>query len=360
MAKERVRVGIIGAGWAGRAHARFYKRVPFVDVVGWADVVPGKAAEAALEAGVPPSGVFEDYNQMLEKLDLDAVSVATFNMGHRQPTVDALAAGKHVLLEKPMAANLEDARAIMQAWEERRDRILMVGFQPDFSAEHQAAKQIVDTGALGDIYYAEAVTHRRWGVPGGNFVRKETAGAGTLVDTGVYAIHTALWLMGDPKPVSVSAITGNPLIKGFKGVKETFAGPWSAADVSVEEFAFAFVRFENEAALSVKSTWAANADTLGRPFFLGTKAGMALRPLEVFVNQQYGDLNMTATPQGLPTPESDREASWTAKMRNFAEAVRDDKPSPIDPRGVFLVNVVMDGILRSSAVGHEVKVSAEY
>ena len=81
MAKERVRVGIIGAGWAGRAHARFYKRVPFVDVVGWADVVPGKAAEAALEAGVPPSGVFEDYNQMLEKLDLDAVSVATFNMG---------------------------------------------------------------------------------------------------------------------------------------------------------------------------------------------------------------------------------------------------------------------------------------
>ena len=50
-------------------------------------------------------------------------------MGHRQPTVDALAAGKHVLLEKPMAANIEDARAIMQAWEEHSDRILMVGFQ---------------------------------------------------------------------------------------------------------------------------------------------------------------------------------------------------------------------------------------
>jgi predicted dehydrogenase len=297
---------------------------------------------------------------MLDQLELDAVSVCAFNMGHRQPTVDALAAGKHVLLEKPMAANLADARAIMQAWEERRDRILMVGFQPDFSAEHQAARQIVDAGALGDVYYAEAVTHRRWGVPGGNFVRKETAGAGTLVDTGVYAIHTALWLMGDPKPVSVSAITGNPLIKGFKGVKQTFAGPWSAADVDVEEFAFAFVRFANGAALTVKSTWAANADTLGRPFFLGTRGGLALRPLELFVNNQYGELNMTSSPQGLPTAEGDREASWTAKMRNFAEAVRDDRPSPIDPRGVFLVNVVMDGILRSAEAGHEVKVSAEY
>jgi predicted dehydrogenase len=297
---------------------------------------------------------------MLEQLELDGVSVCTFNMGHRQPTIDALAAGKHVLLEKPMAANLEDARAIMRAWEQHRDCILMVGFQPDFSAEHQAARQIVDTGALGDIYYAEAVTHRRWGVPGGNFVKKATAGAGTLVDTGVYAIHTALWLMGDPKPVSVSAITGSPLIKGFKGVRQTFAGPWSAADVDVEEFAFAFVRFENDAALTVKSTWAANADTIGRSFFLGTKAGLALRPLELFVNHQYGELNMTATPVGLPSAEADREASWTAKMRSFAEAVRDGRPSPIDPRGVFLVNVVMDGVLRSAAARHEVKVSSDY
>jgi predicted dehydrogenase len=259
-----------------------------------------------------------------------------------------------------MAANLEDARAIMRAWEQHRDCILMVGFQPDFSAEHQAARQIVDTGALGDIYYAEAVTHRRWGVPGGNFVKKATAGAGTLVDTGVYAIHTALWLMGDPKPVSVAAITGNPLIKGFKGVRQTVAGSWSAADVDVEEFAFAFVRFENDAALTVKSTWAANADTLGRPFFLGTKAGLALRPLEVFVNQQYGELNTTSTVAGLPTVESDWENSWTAKMRNFAEAVRDGKPSPIDPRGVYLVNVIMDGILRSAKAGREVELEVTY
>lgn len=360
MAKERIRVAIIGAGWAGKAHARFYKKVPFVDLVGWADMVPGKAAEAAAEAGVPASGVFEDYRQMLRELELDGVSVATYNMGHREPTIEALAAGKHVLLEKPMAATLEDAQAIMRAWNEHQDRILMVGFQPDFSAEHQAARKIVDSGVLGDIYYAEAVTHRRWGVPGGNFVKKSTAGAGTLVDTGVYAIHTALWLMGDPKPVSVSAIVGNPLIKGYKGVKQTFAGPWSAADVDVEEFAFAFVRFENDAALTVKSTWAAHADTIGRPFFLGTKAGLALSPVELFLNNQYGELNMTSAPQGLPSNRDDWENSWTAKMRNFAEAVRDDAPSPIDPRGVFLVNVIMDGILRSAASKREVDVSVEY
>lgn len=362
MPRERIRVAIIGSGWAGKNHAKHYMRIPWVDIVGWADVVPGKAAQAAAEVGVPPDRAFEDYRRMLAELEIDAVSVCTYNMGHRAPTVDALTAGKHVLLEKPMAATLEDAKAIMRTWEQHKDRILMVGFQPDFSAEHQAAKQIVDAGALGDIYYAEAITHRRWGVPGGNFVNKQTAGSGTLVDTGVYAIHTALWMMGDPKPVAVTAITGNPLIKGFKGIKQTFAGPWSASTVDVEEFAFAFVRFANDAALVVKSTWAAHADpdTLGRPFFLGTRGGMALRPLQLFVNQQYGDLNMTSSPSGLPTPEADRDASWHAKMLRFSEAVRDDLPSPIDPRGVFLVNVIMDGILRSSEEKREVKVEVGY
>ena len=360
MPDKRIRVAIIGAGWAGHTHARFYKRVPFVDVVGWADMVPGKAAAAAAEHGVPAEGVYEDYERMFKELELDAVSVCTFNMGHREPTIAALEAGKHVLLEKPMAATLPDAQAIMRTWEQRQGQILMVGFQPDFSAEHQAAKQIVDSGALGDIYYAEAVTHRRWNVPGGNFVKKSTAGAGTLVDTGVYAIHNALWMMGDPKPVAVTGITGNPLTKAYKGVKNAFGGPWTAKDMEVEEYAFAFVRFENDAAMTVKSTWTANTESLGRSYFLGTKAGLALRPLEVYQNLQYGgELNMTSTVANLDLTD-DWNKSWTAKMQTFAEAVRDGKPSPIDPRGVFLVNVIMDGILRSAETGREVAVDASY
>ncbi|TAK25833.1 MAG: Gfo/Idh/MocA family oxidoreductase, partial [Chloroflexota bacterium] len=284
MPDKKVRVAIIGAGWAGQTHARFYKQLPFVEIVGWADMVPGKAGQAAAAAGIPADRVFDDYKEMLAKVEIDGVSVCTFNMGHREPAVYALQQGKHVLLEKPMAATLEDATAIMRAWE-KTDRILMVGFQPDFSAQHQAAKQIVDSGVLGDIYYSEATTHRRFGIPGGNFVKKSTAGYGTLVDTGVYAIHNNLWLMGDPKPVSVTAITGNPLAKAYKGVRQAFGGPWTASEFEVEEYAFAFVRFDNGSAMTIKSTWAAHADTLGRTFFLGTKGGLALDPLELYVNQ---------------------------------------------------------------------------
>jgi predicted dehydrogenase len=354
---RKVRVGIIGAGWAGQTHARFYKNVPFVEVVAWADMVPGKAAAQAEQSGVPQDKVFLDYKEMLGKVEMDAVSVCTFNKGHREPTIDCLQAGKHILLEKPMAADLEHATAIMQAWE-KTDRILMVGFQPDFSQEHQAAKQIADSGALGEIYYSEAVTHRRFGIPGGNFVKKTTAGAGTLVDTGVYAIHTNLWLMGDPKPVSVTAMTASPLAKAYKGVRQAFGGTWTAAEFEVEEFAVAFVRFEDGSVMVVKSSWAAHADTLGRTFFLGTKGGLALGPLELFENHRVGELNFTSQVKGVRT--DDWAESWTLKMQRFAEAVRDGLPSPIDPHGVYLINVVMDGILRSAAEGREVQVDASY
>ena len=351
--KERVRVGIIGAGWAGQAHAKHYQRLPWVDIVAWADIVPGLARAAANDLGVVAE-IYLDYRDMLEKEDLDAVSVCTYNMGHRAPAVDALDLGKAVLLEKPMAATLDDARAIMRAAEKTRG-FLMVGFQPYFSAEQTAAREIVAAGTLGEIYYAETVAHRRWGIPGGNFIRKESAGAGSLVDIGVYAIHAALTLMGNSEPVSVSAVVGNRLAKNLVGAEQVTRGSWTADDFEVEEFASGFVRFANGAALVVKSAWASNIDSLGRTFFLGTKAGLALNPLELYINQQIGQLNMTASPKNLRTVEE-----WPEKVRAFADAVRHGKPSPIPPCWAYLVNVIMDGMLRSAEVGFEVKVSTEF
>ncbi len=351
---DRIRVGIIGAGWAGHTSVRCYKMVPFVDIVGWSDIVPGKAEAAANQWGVAQGGVFLDYREMMEKLELDAVSVCTFNQGHREPTIDALERGLYVHLEKPMAATLDDAKAIMRAADAAPGK-LMVGFQPFFSTDHKAAREIVGSGALGDIYYAEAVAHRRWGIPGGNFVRKSTAGAGSLVDIGVYAIHAALTLMPGLTPTSVNAITGHPLAKRFKGVQQAFGGTWTAEQVEVEEFAAGFVRFDSGAALTVKSAWASNIDSMGRSFFLGTKGGLALDPLELYVNHAIGNLHLTSAPKLLRPVEE-----WPEKMRVFSETVRDGAPSPIDTRPVFLVNVIMDGILRSAEAGHEVAVSAEY
>ena len=254
---------------------------------------------------------------MMEKAKLDAVSVCTFDQGHREPTVDVLERG---LYGAPREADGRDARRRQgdHASGRKQWACLMVGFQPFFRPITRQPARSSRPGALGDIYYAETVAHRRWGIPGGNFVRKASAGAGSLVDIGVYAIHEALTLMTTPTPVTVSAITGNHLAKGFQGVQQAFGGSWTAEEFEVEEFAAGFVRFANGASLTLKSAWASNIDSMGRSFFLGTKAGLALDPLELYVNQMINRLNFTAAPKSL-RPVDD----WAEKVKVFAEHVRD-------------------------------------
>src|SRR5207253_2652136 len=97
-----------------------------------------------------------------------------------------------------------------------------------------------------------------------------------------------------------------------EGVQKGWGGSWTAKDIEVEEFAAAFIRFENGAALSFKSSWASQVDSLGRTYFMGTKGGMALDPLEIYMNHQVGGLNLTAQPQGLR-----KNDDWQEKMHAF-------------------------------------------
>ena len=348
---DRVRVGIIGAGRIAGTHVRGYKLLPYVDIVAAADVVPGKAAEALKLWDLPEAHAYTDFHEMLKKERLDAVSICTFNQAHREPTVAALEYGLNVLLEKPIAATLEDARAIVKASEKAKG-ILMMAIQPRFGPMLMTAKKIVDAGTLGNVYYGEAVMTRRWGVPGGTFLRKDMAGFGALVDIGIYALDEALVMMSHPKPVSVTAMMTDVLSKSFRGVAKGWGGAWKAEDMQVEEFASAYIRFDNGAVLVFKTSWAANIDSMGRPFFLGTKAGLALNPLELYLNPVEG-VGVTGTVPAIRQIDEQAE-----KMRAFSEAVRDGKPSPVDVKEVWLTNVIMDGIARSAAIGREVSVDA--
>src|SRR5215468_11761450 len=99
-----VRIGIIGAGGIARIHMMAYQRVPDVEVVAVADVVRERADTFAKTWNIPRA--LSDHRELLALDEIDAVSVCTYNKAHCQPTVDALRAGKHVLVEKPLAATL--------------------------------------------------------------------------------------------------------------------------------------------------------------------------------------------------------------------------------------------------------------
>ncbi|MBC8075791.1 MAG: Gfo/Idh/MocA family oxidoreductase, partial [Chloroflexales bacterium] len=283
-----VKVGIIGTGGISRAHAMAYQRVPNVEIVAVADIMPERAERAAQDWGV--SRWFGNVQQLLEQ-DLDAVSVCTFNQAHREPTVAALKAGKHVLLEKPMAANLDDAIAMMRA-AKQSGTIFHVGFWPRWQPEIQAAKRMVESGALGDLYYAQMVGGGRRRIPPGSFLRKAFAGAGPTVDIGCYDLDTFVFLAGAPRPLSVSAMVSYRLGKHLPNVP----GDWGhdPTQVEVEDMGTAFVRFEGGLVLHFTTYWAAHADDLGPSLLLGTKGGLQLTPKLTLFRDEFGVLTNVA------------------------------------------------------------------
>ena len=163
-----LKIGLIGTGGIAQTHMRALAKTEDIEVVAVCDIVEEKAIKTAETFGVP--NVFVDYHDLLEMDEIEAVSICTWNQAHCAPSVDALHAGKHVLVEKPMAATLVDATAMTKAAHETG--LISDGrcstplwFCPEDRESHRGCWH------AGDIYYAEAVACRRCGIPGGSFIK---------------------------------------------------------------------------------------------------------------------------------------------------------------------------------------------
>ncbi|NLD87759.1 MAG: Gfo/Idh/MocA family oxidoreductase, partial [Clostridiales bacterium] len=206
--EKKVKVGIIGTGWIAEAHVQSYLKQPDVEIVAMADLIPGKAEEFAKVNGVENVKFYPCHKSMLddESLELDAVSVCTYNTTHAECSIYALEKGVNVLLEKPMCVTVEEAAAIVAA-EKKSGKIITNGFQPRFDPNMQMIKRIVDSGVLGKIYYVQSGGGRRRGIPtpfGTTFIEEKTAGIGALGDIGCYSLDMLLNAIGYPKPLTVS------------------------------------------------------------------------------------------------------------------------------------------------------------
>ncbi len=345
-----VKVGIIGAGGIARNHVLAYQRLPDVEIVAVADIVPGKAESFAAEHHIPR--YFENYHDLLALDEVQGVSVCTYNQAHRQPTVDALRAGKHVLVEKPLAARLDDAIAMITAANET-GKILHTAFWPRFQPELIAARRIVQDGALGEVYYAQLVGGGWRRIPGGTFMKRETAGAGPIVDIGCYDLDRFMFMLDSPRPVSVSAMISYKLGKTLPNVP----GDWGhkPEDMEVEDMSAAFVRFENGLALHFLTYWAAHADNLGPSLFLGTRGGLQVSPQLILFRDEFGVLT-NVMPQIPAREEPNRLHHFTPQARVFTDAVRAGGPTPVDTKGILYSQLIMDGILRSAEAGREVTI----
>ena len=141
---------------------------------------------------------YDTAEELLADPAIDAVSVCAANYAHAELTIKALRAGKHVLCEKPMALNAEEARQMKEA-ADRNGKLLMIGFVRRYGNDCKIMEDFVNSGYFGDIYYSKATYLRRNGNPGGWFGDKSRSGGGPLIDLGVHVIDLTRYLMGKPR-----------------------------------------------------------------------------------------------------------------------------------------------------------------
>lgn len=191
-----LRAAVLGSGFMGGTHARAYANLPDVEVVGVSSRDESKAAELAAEVGGEP---YTDAMALARHPDADIVSVTLPTHLHEEYVVAALDAGKHVLVEKPMALTVEACDAMMRA-AEANDRVLMVAHVLRFWPEYEALAEVVSSGRLGRPLTAHArrlSTRPRWG---DWFANPEWTGGG-LHDMMVHDFDALAWLFGTPERV---------------------------------------------------------------------------------------------------------------------------------------------------------------
>jgi len=346
-AMSNLKVGVIGLGM-GRCHVSDFARHPQVDVVAIADMDTERLTEIGDEHSIEQR--YTDAGEMLAKESLDIVCIATPNNLHKPMTLAAFEAGAHVLCEKPMALNAEEAHEMLAAAKAAGKR-LMINFSFRFTPQSQQLKREVESGILGDIYYARTEWLRRHFLPrfGGWFGQKALSGGGALIDLGVHRLDLALWLMGHPKPTWVMASTYDSIASELAAKQDcTF---------DVEDLATAMIKFDNGATLDLAASWVSHIKEaeLMQTRLLGTKGGLVQRnrnegyefEAELYVDRNGSHYDMR--PHGDP-PDG------TNAMAHFADCIINGVPHTATGEEGLLVMEILDAIYASAEKGEPVRV----
>ena len=343
-----LKIGIIGVGGIGRHYINMFKKISGVRVVAGADVSEKALAEVEkMDAGIER---FTDYRQMLKLPAIDAVAVCTPNKLHYEPTIDALASGRPVIVEKPMAMNAADADKMCQA-ARKADQLLMIGFQWRFHPTAQMIRRAVDAGELGKILYVRCQALRRRGIPSwGVFGQKDIQGGGPMIDIGVHILEMAHYMMGRPKPVSADGACYT-YIGDKKPQAKAPWGQWDHKTYTVEDLAVGMLRFDSGAVLVIESSFAAHIEKdVWNVSLMGEKGGAAFDPPMLFRDELGYMFNMAPAFTG-------NEDAFLYKLQHFVNCVTKGEKCDAPGEDGLLVQKMLDAVYASADTGKVAKIA---
>lgn len=348
-------VAVIGCGNIAKgAHIPAYKRMENVKIRYFCDIIPERADSARDDYG---SGeAVYDYRELVNKDDIDIVSVCTHNDFHAPISIDFMRAGKDVICEKPAARTLEEALE-MQKVAHETGRMLSIGVVNRFCDTVNHIKKLIEDGELGEVYqtYVSFRSHRSIPGLGGDFTTKSKSGGGVLIDWGVHYLDLTLYCLGDPVPLTCSGEAYCKLGKDMK--KYVYTGMWAedSSDVEngvydVDDFVTGFIRTSG-ANITFNGAWAQNIEK-NECFvdFLGTKAGIRM--------YYGGKFEIYSTMNGMLTkviPDySSTGFDYFAELKSFIKSVETRIPNQAYIDKAVITSKLLDAVYRSSEQKKEI------
>jgi predicted dehydrogenase len=255
--KQKVRIGMIGYKFMGKAHSHAYRDLPFYFDLGIEPVLQTIVGrdKTSVKLASEKFGWLSyetDWRRLIEREDIDVIDIGTPNNTHVEIAIAAAEAGKHIICEKPLAINTQQALNMLKAVQ-KAGVIHMVSYNYRFVPAIQYAKKLIQDGMLGEIYHFRAQYLQDWimdpGFPLVWRLRKDICGSGSLGDLMAHSIDLARFLVGEIKEVTgmmETFIKKRPLGEMSGGLSASISGE-SFADVDVDDAVAAMARFENGA-----------------------------------------------------------------------------------------------------------------
>ncbi len=348
MRNKTMNVGVIGLSM-GKLHAEGVRevgdsqfllneeghKIPAACLYAVCDIDRHLAEEIGREFSVPH--VYTDYKDMIADPALDAVIIATPDQDHREMVEASLAAGKHVLCEKPLAITREDCEAIAAAVE-KSDRKFMVGQICRYTPSFRHAKEIIDSGAIGELTFVESEYAHDYSKISSTW-RKDPNRNG-VVGGGCHAVDLLRWIAGNPEEVVAY------------GTHKTFKDLTPYADTHV-----AVLKFPNEVIGKVFVSVSCKRNYTMRSVFYGTKGTIIVDntspTMTVFKEDLFPGMNKETMPIEVPVEVNNHNTA--GEFREFFDIIVNDKPVETTVyEGANTVATCM-AIYESAATGKAVK-----
>jgi len=333
----RVRVGVIGVGVQGSLHAWIYSTMPDVELRAVCDINRARAEEAAKKYGAKE--VYTDYREMLEKSEIDAVSIALPDFLHKEATILAAENGKHTLLEKPMATSVRDAREMLEAVRRHGVRA-MVNFANRWSPPFLHAKRAADAGELGDIKYMYGRLSDTTYVP--TKMISWASKTNVMWFLGSHVIDLMRWLLGRKRAVRVY---------GFKG-----EGKLRSLGVDTPDYVGAVVRWEGGCSSFVECCWILPES---HPVVFDFKFEIIGSEGAVYIDTSHNRCVQKFTAERCEYPDilvayecDGRPLGFVREsLRHFIECVRRDEEPAASFEDGLAVTAIIEAVMRSCESG---------